>query len=429
MKPGTINSETMKPFRILMLVENAPYPQDVRVRREANALVDAGYRVAVIAAMHTSKQPFRETLDCVEVYRFPRPPSIQGVLGYAVEYGYAMLATFALSLAVLFQGGFDAIHAACPPDTYVFIAAFYKLLGKKFVYDHHDLAPEMYDALSGGAGNPLVRRMLVALERLSCRVADRVIATNESYARMEMERDGVPRSHIKVVRNGIELDRIMPSEPNPALRATGKMIIGYMGLIGYQDGVDCMLHAIRALRDMRDDFLAVIVGHGDAIPMLKALAADLDLDDCVRFAGWIEREELGSYLSAMDICVAPEPSNAYNDRSTIFKLMEYMAWSKPIVAFDLPEHRVTAGDLPVYAPPNDVRQMAGGIAELMDDPARRAELGARGRERVAARLAWRHSVPPLLELYRQLDGGRHAVAENQDQGAVVAGAVVRRTGC
>jgi glycosyltransferase involved in cell wall biosynthesis len=393
---GTANS------RILMLLENLPYPQDLRVRREANALHAAGYRVAVICPAGNG-QPFRETVNGVRVFRYPAPPPAKGFFGYAWEYGYSMLVSFLLSVLVFFGEGFDVIHAHNPPDTFVLIAILYKLFGKRFVYDHHDLSPEMYQARFSNGGHPAVYRVLVWLEKLTCRFADHVIVTNESYKRIAMERGGVPQSRITIVRNGIELSRLESAiEPDRRLREMGKTIIGYVGVMGFQDGVDYLLRALhRLVHDLhRTDFHCILIGGGDAWASLKAQAHALGLDDYVQFTGFVFGEELRRYLCAADICVDSAPSSPYSDQSTIFKIMEYMSLGRPVVAFDLPEHRLTAQQAAVYVPPNDVRAFAFAIAQLIDDPLRRVTLGAYGIHRIKTRLAWEYSVPNLLRAYR-----------------------------
>jgi glycosyltransferase involved in cell wall biosynthesis len=387
--------------RVLMLLENDRYPQDSRVRGEAQALVAAGYRVSVICPAGPG-QPGRELVDGVRVYRHAAPPDGQGLLGYAREYGQSLIGSFLLSLVVLVREGFDVVHAHNPPDTFVLIAALYRLLGKRFIYDHHDLSPEMYYARFPGQGSRLVYRLLVLLEQLSCRLADHVIATNQSYREVEMRRGRVPADRITVVRNGPDPDRVRAVEPDADLRARATTIIAYAGAIGFQDGVDYLLRALRHLRDDlgRSDFFCVIVGKGDARAGLKVLATELDLDRHVWFTGWLPDADYVRYLSSADICVDPDPSNSFTDRSTMLKMTEYMAVGKPIVAFDLPEHRVTAQEAALYARPNDELAFARAIAQLMDDPARRRAMGELGRRRVETRLAWRYSVPGLLRAYR-----------------------------
>src|SRR5438046_1792797 len=339
---------------VLMLVENNPYPQDARVRREARTLADAGYQVTVISPARPG-QPWRETIDGVRAYRYPSLPEASGVVGYLFEYGYSAVAMFVLSLLVYLREGFDVIHAANPPDTLVFIAAAYKLLGKRFVYDHHDLVPELYYARLAGRGNRLTHFGLLVLEKLSLRYADHVIATNESYRAMEMERGGVRPERITIVRNGPELNSRQMIEPDPGLRQKGKTIIGYVGVMGFQDGVDYLLRALHHLvYDLRrTDFYCVLVGTGDAWPKLRDLAQQLGLDPYIWFTGFVPSDKMQSCMCAADICVAPEPSNPFTDRSTMVKIIHYMSISKPIVAFDLPEHRFTAADAAIYVKPNE----------------------------------------------------------------------------
>jgi glycosyltransferase involved in cell wall biosynthesis len=385
-----------------MLLENRPYPQDLRVRREANALRAAGYQVTVICPADDG-QPFRETVDGVSAYRYPAPPDANGLFAYLWEYGYSMFFSFLLSVRVFFAEGFDVVHAHNPPDTFVFIAVFYKLFGKRFIYDHHDLSPEMYHARFAGGGNLLVYRALVWLEKLSCYFADHVIVTNESYKKIARERGRVPESHITIVRNGIELNRLGAAiEPDRGLREMGKAIIGYVGVMGFQDGVDYLLRALHHLvHDLgRTDFHCILIGGGDAWESLKAQARQLGLDGYVQFTGFIFGERLRGYLSAADICVDSAPSSPYGDCSTVFKIMEYMSLAKPIVAFDLPDHRFTAQQAAVYVTPNDERTFARALAELMDDPPRRVSLGMIGSRRIKTQLAWDYSVPHLLHAYR-----------------------------
>lgn len=387
-----------------MLLENNAFPYDRRVLMEATALTDAGYRVTVISPALPG-QPWHEVHDGVRAYRFPAPPASQGILGYLWEYGYSMTAAFALSLLVFARHGFDVVHAHNPPDTFVFIAAFYKCFGVRFVFDHHDLSPEMYYARfegKGGKGNRFIYATLVWLERLTCRVADRVIATNESYKAIEMQRDRVPEGRISIVRNGPNLERVRRVPPDPDLRRKAKTIIGYVGVMGFQDGVDYLLRALAHLvNDLRrPDFFCVLIGTGDAWTRLRALTTELRLDEHVWLTGLISDADVLRYLSTADICVDPDPSNPFTDRSTMTKMMEYMALEKPIVAFDLPEHRFTAQEAAVYVRPNDELAFARALAALMDEPDRRRLMGSFGRRRVESVLCWHFSVPHLLETYK-----------------------------
>lgn len=389
--------------RILMLLENNPYPRDARVRQEAKALVAAGHEVTVICPKRKG-QPWHETIDGVRAYRYPMPAQGDGLFGYLWEYGYSLLATFFLSVIVFATHGFDIIHTHNPPDIMVLIALLYKPFGKKFVFDHHDLAPEMYYARFGGEGNPYVHRMLVAFEKLSCKVADHVIATNNSYKRMAMERSGVPENRVTVVRNGPDLNRLRLVPANEELQKKASTIIGYVGEMGVHDGIDYFLRACHHLLNTlgRKDFYCVIVGTGDAWESLQKTAHELQLDDHVWFPGRVSDADLLSYLSTAQICVDPDPSNPFNDRCSMIKMSEYMALGKPIVAFDLPEHRVTAQEAALYAKANDELDFARKIETLMDNPAQRQKMSKFGRERVDAVLAWPHQAKALLNAYAHL---------------------------
>lgn len=395
--------------RILMLLENHAYPQDGRVRREAGSLQRSGYRVTVICPAAPGQRR-AEVVDGVQVYRYPAPPERDGLIGYAMEYGYSMVVAAILTLFVFARHGFDAIHAHNPPDTFALVAAPYKLLGKRFVFDHHDLSPEMYDARFGAAANPRVHRMLLGFERLTFRLADHVIATNESYREIALGRGRMLPAEVSVVRNGPELGRVRLVDGDEELRSRAAHIFGYVGVMGPQDGVDYLIRSLhRLLVDLgRDDFFCFIVGQGSAVPSLLDLVSELGLENHVWFTGRVSDEDLMRYLSTADICVDPDPYNPFADRSTMIKMMEYMAMAKPIVAFDLVEHRRTAGDAALYASANDEFDFAKRLAELMDDPARREAMGASGRKRVEEHLAWPHQEQQLLQAYRTILPGAAA---------------------
>ena len=390
--------------RVLMLLENCPFPRDDRVRRETRTLVAAGYSVTVVAPLGAG-EPWEEVVEGAHVYRFAAPAGAKGFIGYLWEYGYSMAAIFLVSMRVLWREGFDIVHAHHPPDTFAFVGAFYKLLGKRYVFDHHDLAPELYHARFGGRGNRIVYSALVTLEKFACRVADHVITTNESYKAIELQRGDVPEQRITVVRNGPDMDESRAMEPRLDLRQQGKTIIGYVGVTGTQDGMDYLLRALhRLIFDLgRRDFFCIVVGSGDALPGLKSLAQGLGIADYVLFTGWVdEPAEVARYVSTMDICVAPEPSDPYNDRSTAAKVMEYMALGKPTVAFDLPEHRFTAQGAAIYARPNEEFDFARQIVLLMDDPELRRIMGAQGKARIETVLAWSKQERHLIEVYDTL---------------------------
>ena len=396
----------MKPklrHRVLMLVENNSFPQDIRVFAETQTLISNSYQVSVISPAKPG-QPLYEKINGIYTFRYPSLPQMNNILNYFLEYGWSLVAMFYISLRVCIYPGFDIIHTANPPDILVLLAFFYKLFGKRFIYDHHDLAPELFYARFEGKGNKFIYQWLVWFERLSCRCADHIITTNESYKALEIQRSQVKEDRITIVRNG-PLERLCHIEPQPGLRQDGEVIIAYMGVIGRQDGVDHLIKAIHYLvyNIARTDFLCLVIGDGDDLPFIKSLTSELELTDYVLFTGWIDHSIVTRYLSVADICVAPEPSNPYNDRCTVVKLMEYMALEKPVVAFDLPEHHVTVGDGALYARPNEDSDFAQKITLLMDDPELRMNMGRIGRDRIKNELAWSHQEKFLLKAYETLN--------------------------
>lgn len=389
--------------RILMLLENNPYSQDIRVKREARALLGAGYRVSVVCPKPPTPTALGEADRGIRLYEYPAPRGGRGVIGYAWEYGYSLLMMYVLTWIAFFREGFDVIHAHNPPDTMFLIAAVFKLFGKKFVFDHHDLSPEMFYVRFGVSPDHWMSRILFLNERLTYRLADHVIATNESYRDIAYERGGLPASRVTIVRNGPS-ESMQPVDEDPTLRRRAATILGYVGIMGPQDGVDYMLRAIHNLvyTLKYDEVFAVVIGKGDALPELRSLARELGIEDYVWFTEWISYDDLLRYLSTADICLDPDPSNPFNDRCTMIKMTEYMAFGKPIVAFDLPEHRVTAGQAALYAKGNDEMDFARKILELVHDPARRDEMGRIGRERIDTRLAWSFQKQNLLDAYSEL---------------------------
>ena len=396
--------------RVLMLLENSSYTFDGRVRREASALRDAGYQVTVICPRVAGQASVLD-FDGVLAYQYTSLSIGSGFLGYVTEYVWALMATTWLSLVVLIRHGFDVIHAHNPPDLFVLLAMFYKLAGKQFVFDHHDLAPDMYRARFGSE-KKIVFRVLLLLERWSCHFADQVIATNESYQRLQVERAGISPDKITIVRNGPEDKHFEPVEPHHSLRGFGKAVIGYVGEMGVQDGVEYLIRSLAHLRNNRGrtDWFAVLVGSGDMQMRLKRLASDLGIGEDILFTGRVSPDDVVPFLSGMDICTVPDPSNSYNDHCTMIKVMEYMAQGKPTVAFDLPETRFSAGESGLYVAPNDEASFAAALEQLIDDPVRRQRLGTVARVRAEAELAWKHSVPNLLSVYERLRKPAHANA-------------------
>jgi glycosyltransferase involved in cell wall biosynthesis len=391
-------------LRILMIVENCPYLRDPRVRREARTLVGAGYRVTVIAPNGDKSGRGGEVVDGVKVYRFAKLKSSSTVIGHLLEYFFAMLTMALMSVYVFVREGFDIVHVANPPDGLVFIACAYKILGKSVIYDQHDLCPELYGVKFGDSSD-LIAKHLRLLERLSYRLADSVIVTNESYERLAMTRGRLPKQSITIVRNGPDVEDARNGEIDPELRGKAPNILAFGGIIEVQDGVEELIQALHALRYKlgRSDFVCVVMGSGHALADAKDLACRLGLEDNILFTGWIsDRELYRSYLATSDICVSPEPANPYNNQSTFVKVMEYMAAGKPIVAFDLCETRFSAQDSAVYAKCNDMLDFALAIAKLMDDPGLRRAMGLTGQKRIREKLAWQYSAPCLLKAYEDL---------------------------
>jgi glycosyltransferase involved in cell wall biosynthesis len=389
--------------RVLIIVENLPVPFDRRVWQEASALAAAGYKVSVICPVGPGATARYELRDGIAIYRHPLPLEARGRLAYPLEYVAALSWQTLLAWRVFLTRGFDVIHACNPPDTIFFVGGFFKLLfRRKFLFDHHDLCPELY--LAKFDRRDAVYRWLLRLERWTFRAADVVIATNESYRRIAIERGGKPPERVFVVRSGPALERMQVRPPKPALKQGRRFLVGYVGVMGRQEGIEYLLRAARHIvHDLgRVDVRFVLVGSGPNLEPLKAMAARLDLADFVAFTGRIPDDELLDVLNTADVCVNPDECNDMNDKSTMNKIMEYMALGKPIVQFELTEGRVSAQDASLYARPNDAVDLARRILELLDDPARRERMGEYGHRRVLDALAWHHQVPHLLAAYAAL---------------------------
>jgi glycosyltransferase involved in cell wall biosynthesis len=415
-----------------MFVENA-YPNDTRVKNEADALTEAGYSVTVIG-MRKPGQTRSEVVKGVQVYRLPRlelfeklptvnPTFFQRVslkfkslVGYLSEYVYFSGACFVMSVYVAFRHGFDVIHAHNPPDTLWAAALPWRLIGKKFIFDHHDLCPELYRSRFG-ASHDFTATVLQWVEWFNLKLANVLIATNESYKAIQIQRGGRRPEHIFVVRNGPNQKRMQLATPTRRLRAMNKTILVYIGSLNPQDGVDYLLRSLKHLvYDLkREDFYCVIMGSGDSLQDLRDQTVSLKLERFVELTGWISDEDLQTNLAAADICMDPDPSSPLNDVSTWIKVMEYMACGKPIVTFDLKETRYSAQDAAVYVPCNDELAFAKATALLMDDPALREKMGRFGRERVEKDLQWSVVSKQLISAYAslQLKGvSQNATTEN-----------------
>ena len=391
-----------QPRRVLILVENLPSPFDRRVWQEANALRDAGYGVSIICPTGKGCEKKFEAIDGIDIWRYDLPLEGEGASGYALEYSVALFWTFVISWRVLLTRGFDVVHACNPPDLFFLIGGFFKLFGKKFVFDHHDLNPELYEAKFGR--RDFFHRLLLRIERWTFRTADVSIATNESYRRIAIERGGMSPDRVFVVRSGPSLERLKILPPENGLKRGRRYLVGYVGVMGKQEGIDHLLRAVQYIVHElgRSDVQFGLVGGGTSLPELKAYAAELGVADFVTFTGRVPDSEMLAMLNTAEVCVNPDIANEMNDKSTMNKIMEYMALGKPIVQFDLTEGRISAQEASLYAKRNDAVDLALRIVELLDDRARRARMGEFGRKRVREELEWHYEVPRLLAAYDAL---------------------------
>jgi glycosyltransferase involved in cell wall biosynthesis len=388
--------------RVLIVVENLPCPFDRRVWQEARTLTSAGYLVSIICPKGKGYDKSFELLDGIAIYRHSLPVEASGALGYALEYSWALVAEFCLSLKVLFQRGFDVVHACNPPDTIFILGRIYKLFGKKFLFDHHDVNPELYEAKYNR--RDIFYRMMLAFERWTFAAADISIATNESYKRVAIERGKMAAEKVFVVRSGPDLRRVKAVPANAMLKKGRRYLVGYVGVMGSQEGVDLLMSAVRYIvyTRNRQDIHFGLVGGGTELQAMRELAQRLGVADYVTFTGRVPDEILLEMLSTADVCVNPDVANAMNDMSTMNKIMEYMALGKPIVQFDLIEGRVSAQEASLYAKRNDPQDLAVKILDLLADEQLRARMGRFGHDRVAHVLSWDYEAPRLLAAYESL---------------------------
>lgn len=388
--------------RVLIIVENLPLPFDRRVWQEATTLRNAGYQVSIICPTGKGYEKRYEVIDDIHIYRHPLPFEADGAIGYLFEYSTALFWEFVLAWRVLFTRGFDVIHACNPPDLIFIVAFFFKLMGKKFIFDHHDINPELYEAKFGK--RDFFYRLMLFLERLTFKTADVSIATNNSYKQIACNRGGMSEDNVFVVRSGPSLERLRIIPPVPALKKGRNFLVGYVGVMGKQEGIDYLLRAIKHIVHSlgRTDIQFGLVGGGTEIDNMKKLANDLCVSDFVTFTGRVPDQHLLEMLNTSDICVNPDIANEMNDKSTMNKIMEYMALGKPIVQFDLTEGRVSAQQASLYAKKNDAVDLANKIVELLSNPELMAEMSKVGMSRVVDELEWTHEEPKLLAAYAAL---------------------------
>lgn len=393
-----------KARRVLIVVQNLPVPFDRRVWLEATTLANAGYQVSVISPKAKDFERSFEVIEGVRVYRYSIPFEAQGPLAFIAEAVWCFSRTAMKALRVLIVGdGYDVLHVCNPPETYWPLAYAGRLLGKKFLFDHHDLSPEMYLA-KFDRPNRLAHRLLLYLERRTFQAADIVIAVNQSHWRIAVDRGGVAPDKVHVVRSGPDLSRLSVHPPDAAWRHGKRFQLVYLGEICKQDGVDHLIRALRVLRDElgHDDVHCVVVGGGPHQPAIQSYAAQIGVSDMCTFTGRVSDDDLCRLLSSADLAIDPDPKNPWSDRSTMNKVIEYMHFGLPVVGYDLEENKVSAQAAGLFAQPNVELELARCISELLNDPARRREMAGIGRNRVRTALAWEHSAPVLLTAYEQL---------------------------
>ena len=393
--------------KVLIIVENLTVPLDRRVWTEARALRDAGYTVSVICpkmGLYTKKY---EVLEDIHIFRHPMPFEADGALGYALEYSWALAWEFALAWKVLFKVGFDAVQACNPPDTIFLLGGFFKyLMGKPFIFDHHDINPELYEAKFGRKGG--FWKLLNLLERATFRTADVSIATNATFKQIAMERGGMREDQVYIVRSIPDLSRFRRVAPDMGLKNGRKHLIGYVGIMGAQDGVDLLIDAMDEIvnRQGRQDIQCAIVGSGTELDALKGQVARLRLDDYVTFTGFMTGEPLLRAFSTFDIGAIPDPKNVYNDKISMNKVFEYMSLGIPFVQFDLIEGHKAAGGAALYAGHNSPFELATQMTRLLDDPDMHAHLARVGQERARTQLNWDVERSRLLAAYEHALGAK-----------------------
>ena len=407
MKGTELSATYSSPPHVLIIVQNLPVPLDRRVWLECQALTARGYQVSVICPKGPG-DPARQRIDGVDIYKYAPAAEAEGFLGFAWEFAYSWVRTAVLSVVAWRRRRFDIIQACNPPDTYWLLALLWRVRGVRFVFDHHDLNPELFLSRFGqpkGLAQKLQYGGLRWLERRTFRTADRITSTNESYKAVAVRRGGRRPGHVTVVRSGPDTQQmrpIYPQHPRPA----ENIMLAYLGIMGPQDGVDQVLLVMDELvhKRGRANVTATLLGFGDCLEDLKAQCSQLGLDDHITFTGRVDRVAIAEHLSAADIGLCPDLKTPLNDVSTMNKTMEYMAYGLPSVSFDLVETRVSGGDSLLYVPSGDISGFADAVEKLIDDPSLRRELGRRGRERVATTLDWRPQAEAYVGVFDEVSG-------------------------
>lgn len=394
--------------KVLIIVENLPVPFDGRVWKEARSLYEHGYEVSVLSPKGKGYRQTHEVLEGIHIYRHPMPREGSRPLGYLWEYGCALFWELLFSWWIFLTRGFQVIQGCNPPDDIFMVALSFRLFGVKYIFDHHDANPELYYSKYGR--RDFLFRVQVWLERTTYCASHVVLATNCSYRELALTRGGITQENVFVVRNGPDLESFHPVPPDPALKYGRKFLVGYVGTMSIQEGLDILLQVAAHIKASgRADVHFTCVGGGPGLARLRKMVTEMNLEDMVDFPGRVPDEHLLRVLSTADVCVNPDKPCEMNDISTMIKIMEYMALSKPIVQFDLKEGRFSAGDAALYARHDDmVVDFAAKIVWLLDHRDERMRMGDAGRSRVENHLTWQHSVSNLISAYDRAFQKEHA---------------------
>ncbi|OFY64899.1 MAG: glycosyltransferase WbuB [Bacteroidetes bacterium RIFCSPLOWO2_02_FULL_36_8] len=385
---------------ILIIIENLSAPFDRRVWQEACTLKEEGAKISIICPKMKGQNKSYEVIDDIEIFRHPLPMEGSGAFGYLLEYSTALFWQGWLGLKIFLHKRFHVIHGCNPPDLIFLTALPYKLFGVKYVFDHHDINPELY--LAKFARKDLFYRIMLWLERLTFMTANFSIATNESYKEIAIRRGKMSPDKVTVVRSGPGLKRMKITDGNQVYKKNKKFLVGYLGVIGGQEGLDLLMQTVKLIKQKRNDIQFAIVGGGTDLEKIKKLATQLKIDDCVDFYGRVDDTLMVDVLNTCDICVNPDKPTEMNNLSTMNKIMEYMALKKPIVQFDLKEGRFSAGDASLYVRHNDVEDFATKIMYLLDTPEIGKKMGEFGYHRVLKELSWDHESKRLVDFYKMV---------------------------
>lgn len=395
-----------KERKVLIIVENLPVPFDTRVWQEATTLAANGYTVSVISPKGKGYTAEKEMIDGVHVYRHDLPTEGNGAIGYLKEYSTALREEIRLAKKVYKEVGFDVIHGCNPPDDIYLVAKHFKKYGVKYVFDHHDICPELFEAKFGHTSGPLYFSQIF-MERQTYKNCTFAFVTNESYRKIAIERGKMDSEKVIVLRSGPKLERMKIQPPVESIKRGKKYMVGYLGVIGQQEGIEYILEAAKYCKEVldRNDIFWGIVGGGPHVAALKEQCTQMGLDDCVEFTGRVPDQQLLDYLNTADVCVNSDTYNSMNDKSTMNKILEYMALAKPIVQFELTEGHYSAQEASLYAEQNNAKDMADKIIYLLENPEVRKKMGEFGRNRVVNELSWEHTSKALLEGYEKFFTG------------------------